>query len=391
MLEKLPLLALSAASCVITYLAQRAGGAVAGAEVLPFGRRTANALASYITYIEKTFYPVDLSFFYPYPEAIPTWQWASAAAVLAVVTVLVILQVRRRPYLAVGWLWFVGMLVPVIGLVQVGEQALADRYTYLPLIGLFIMIVWGAADLAAARRLPAAVPAALGIVAVLVCGWLAHEQAACWANTVELAGHALTINPKNYVASDALAYHYLAQGDLENAAAAAEAAVDAEPKYACGWVNLADRAVSPGPTERPRPPRVRALDLGYSTPETLSTLGAILARQGRPAEAESPLRLAIALAPDMANAHNDLAQVLIAQGKAADAFAEAEEACRLTNRRVPMCLGTLAAAYAASGRWSEAAAAAREAAAVAEHLGHPDMAGVYNRRAALYELGQPWR
>jgi protein O-mannosyl-transferase len=389
-LEKLPLLALSAASCIVTFLAQRAGGAVAGSEDLTFSRQAANALVSYGTYVEKTFNPAHLSFFYPYPAEIPVWQWAIAAVTLAAASLLVLLHLRHRPYLAVGWFWFIGMLVPVIGLVQVGQQAMADRYTYLPLVGLFILIVWGTADFFAARRMSALVPTTAAAAAIVGCAILACQQAGFWANSETLAHWALYNNSRNHVADDVLAYHFLLEGDNKEAAKYAEAAVAANPKYAYGWLNLATarrRLNKPEELVKAEAAARKALDLEFPRPRpaTLHTYGTILLLLNRPADAEAPLREAVRLAHDMFMAHNDLAQALIAQGKAADAVAKAETACLLTNRGNPLCLGTLSTAYAASGRLDMAAATAREAAAVAGQLGDTSKAADYARRAEYYE------
>jgi len=142
--EKLPLFGLSAASCFMTYHAQKAGHAVAELNLLPLGVRAANGVCSYVSYLGKTIWPARLAALYPHPDrTIPEWQTVVSALIMIAITVLVIRALRSRPYLAVGWLWFVGTLVPVIGLVQVGEQAMADRYTYIPLIGIFIMVAWG--------------------------------------------------------------------------------------------------------------------------------------------------------------------------------------------------------------------------------------------------------
>ena len=152
LLEKIPLLSLSAASCVMTVIAQKNSGAVAKISIVPFSQRIGNALVSYCDYILKTFWPVDLAVFYPHPiKSLAGWKVAVSLAVLVVITIAVIL-LRRRRYLLVGWLWYLGTLVPVIGLVQVGGQAMADRYTYIPLTGIFIMLAWLAGDFVAQRR-----------------------------------------------------------------------------------------------------------------------------------------------------------------------------------------------------------------------------------------------
>ena len=143
LLEKVPLLALSAASSVVTFLVQRSGGAVALLDQLPLGLRVENALIAWVTYIGAAVWPAKLAFFYPYPGSIPLWQPVLCGAVIAAVSVLVVRSFRRFPYLAIGWFWYLGTLIPVIGLVQVGSQARADRYMYVPMVGLSIMLAWG--------------------------------------------------------------------------------------------------------------------------------------------------------------------------------------------------------------------------------------------------------
>src|SRR5262249_14909918 len=148
-LEKVPLLLLVAGGCVMTWYAQRSGGEIRSFDELPLGARIANALVSYVRYLIMTVWPHDLAPFYPYPhEALRLWQVIGSAAFLSGITLLAIASIRRLPYLFVGWFWYLGTLTPVIGLVQVGEQALADRYTYLPLVGLFLAGAWGLGDLA---------------------------------------------------------------------------------------------------------------------------------------------------------------------------------------------------------------------------------------------------
>jgi len=155
-LEKIPFLALTIVSCVITFLAQRSE-AVVSLEQRPLGLRVGNALVSYVSYLGKTFWPAKLAIIYPLPNQIPVWQIAGAAVVLALISFLVWRARKTNPYLLVGWLWFLGTLVPVIGIVQVGGQALADRYTYVPLIGVFIALAYGAADVAARFRISSTV------------------------------------------------------------------------------------------------------------------------------------------------------------------------------------------------------------------------------------------
>ena len=168
--EKIPFFALSALSCVLTFLVQRACGAMIPLAKTPFELRVANALVAYARYLGKTFWPAKLAVFYPYSHlSVDSWQVMGAALLLLIATVAIVLAARKQPCLLIGWLWFLGTLVPVIGLVQVGKQALADRYTYLPHIGLFILIVWGSAAVIARLRRPRLISVVAAGLAV--AGW----------------------------------------------------------------------------------------------------------------------------------------------------------------------------------------------------------------------------
>ena len=195
--EKLPLLALSIVSSVVTFFAQRAGGAL---RTFPLPVRLENALISYAAYLGQMFWPKGLAVFYPYPQSPAAWQAVIAGLVLAGITALALLAWKARPYLAVGWLWYLGTLVPVIGLVQIGSQSRADRYTYIPMTGITIMLAWGAAD--AVRKWPRAKNAMVGAGAVgcLACAALTWHQAGYWRNSEDLFQHAIDVTQDNAVA-----------------------------------------------------------------------------------------------------------------------------------------------------------------------------------------------
>ena len=209
---KLPLFALSAAAAVATYLVQRESGAVQALEQFPLGLRIENALVTYLVYLLRTIWPARLAAFYPYPAHIPLWQAALAAAPLAGITAAVLRLRRDRPYLAVGWLWFLGTLVPVIGLVQVGAQARADRYMYVPMAGLAIMLSWGIAELQW-KWAPAT-----AATFVAVCMALTAVQAGYWRSSETLFGHALDVTEGNY-----LAHHNLGVALAEDPSRTSEA------------------------------------------------------------------------------------------------------------------------------------------------------------------------
>jgi Tfp pilus assembly protein PilF len=215
-LEKLPLFALSAASSVITVWAQRSGGAMRSLQLYPFAVRFANALHSYAIYIWKTFWPSGFAVYYPLPgTALPVWKPALAALILCAISVIAWRQRKGRPYLLVGWLWFVGTLVPVIGIIQVGDQAMADRYAYLPLIGLFVALIWGAADLLESLHVGTLPRCALATLALAVFCWLTSQQLGYWQNSVTIWSRTLEITNGDLQVEKQLANALVTAGETQ--------------------------------------------------------------------------------------------------------------------------------------------------------------------------------
>lgn len=234
--EKMPLLAMSAASCIVTMAAQRSGGAV-HSEEFSLASRTSNAVVAYWRYIGKAFWPTDLAAFYPHTDKLPAWEVVFATALLLLVSASA-LTIRRKGYPLVGWLWFLGTLVPVIGLVQVGEQAMADRYAYLPFIGLFVAVVWGVADLARAKHWNSAY-LSLGVCAIVVAlSLLTYRQVGYWQNTKILWTHAVAVTGPNYMAEDSLGSAMMGEEKIGEAKRHFERAVAINPLDGFGLVNL---------------------------------------------------------------------------------------------------------------------------------------------------------
>jgi tetratricopeptide (TPR) repeat protein len=229
--EKLPFFALASAACVLTVVAQGGGNAFPDLAWLPLHTRILNAAAAYVFYVEKTIWPTGLAVYYPHARnALSVWTGLASIAVLLLVTALVLVARRRRPYLAVGWLWYLGMLVPVIGLVQVGGQAMADRYTYLPSIGLFVALGWGARDLAALHpRERVVVP--LCVVFTLLLAASTWQQVGRWRNSETLFEHTLAVTEKNIRVHDLLGLHLAGQNRLEAAIAQYRRALAIEPRF----------------------------------------------------------------------------------------------------------------------------------------------------------------
>ncbi len=293
--EKAPLFALSAASCVITYVAQHNSGAGRSTELLPLGIRIANAIFSYVSYIAKMLWPANLTPLYPHPGAhIPTWQVVGGALSLTLITFFTIRLRRKAPYLLVGWLWYVITLIPVIGLVQVGEQGMADRYTYVPLIGIFTAIAWLVA-LRTGKHLPRIALSAAAIVILAVLAVSSYRQVGHWRDNSTLTAHTMRATNSSGSAVVFLATGMAKDGDIDEAMALLQRYLES----------------------RPNEGRVHAL------------LGNMLLDQGRNDDAEPHLRAAVKLEPRLASAHSVLGALLAAKGQIHDARREVELAIRI--------------------------------------------------------------
>ncbi len=294
--EKIPFFGLAAASSVVTFFAQKSGGSVVPLEVLPLKVRMANALLSYAGYIGKAIWPCDLAVFYPHPAGnLPMWGAAGAGLLMAGICVLIVRFRVRFPYLAVGWFWYLGTLVPVIGIVHVGGQAMADRYTYVPLIGLSIMIAWGMPDVVARwrlRRIALSALVAPVVVALTICSW---SQLKHWRNHTTLFEHAVEVTTDNHLAHYNLGVILESQGKFEKAAL----------HYS------------------------KALQIKPHNPDFHYNLGVVLTRQGRLQQAISSFLDAVRLKPDYVEAHNNLGAVFHRQGKLREAIRHYSEALRL--------------------------------------------------------------
>ena len=326
--EKLPFFALAAASSVITFWAQRRAGAVAELDGLAAGARAANALVSAARYLLQTAWPARLAIFYPFraPSAAAV---AVAAVALGGISLLVARGARRHPAVAVGWLWYLITLLPVIGLVQVGNQAMADRYTYIPSVGLFIAVAWGAASIVPiARRGPVILGAAASLV-IVVCVVVAARQARVWRDSRTLFEHALEVTTDNYVAHNNLGRALAVAGDADEALAHYEAAVAINPGFAYAQENLGLLLGARGRGDEGLTHLRAAVAHKPRYPEGENNLGNALLRRGSFEEAIPHYRAALALDPELAEAHNNLGVALENVGRTEEAFQEWGEALRL--------------------------------------------------------------
>jgi tetratricopeptide (TPR) repeat protein len=394
-MEKIPLLLLSAGSSVVTFLVQRA--AVGFTEDLPVWPRISNALVAYVVYIRQMFWPVNLAVFYPHPEnRLPPWEIILALAILIAVTTAAIFLRRNAPYLITGWLWYLGMLVPVIGLVQVGWQGHADRYTYLPQIGLYIAATWAAADLTAPWRHQRKVLSAAAVVILALLAWGTTLQASYWRDSETLFTHALAVTSNNDVAENNLGIVYLRKGKLDQAISLLQSAVDLRPENSPAHENLAKALLQKGRVAEALVHYRKLLELQPDNMEVHNIVGTVLVQQGHVREGIEEWQKVLAIDPDNGNAMNNLAWVFATSPAASvrdapRAMRLAEQALRVSGGRIPIVLRTLAAAYAESGRFTEAIDTARRGLELAEAQGNSGLAAELRSTIALYQAGTPLR
>lgn len=331
--EKLPLFVLSGTSSVITLWVQRRGGAVGNLETYSGPSRLVNAAIAYLDYLRKTLWPADLAVFYPHEQhGLLAPKFLVATCTLAMISALAIRQRHRRPWLGVGWFWFVGMLVPVIGLVQVGEQGLADRYTYVPLIGIFILVAWGLAEALDARSIrPGWQPIAVAaiVLGLAVSAFGAHRQAQVWSDSVMLFEHALAVTEGNYVAHINLGLARSAADDLPGAIEHYALALEIHEESAVAHNNLG--AVLDGSGRRseaiPHYRRALAIDPGYV--QAMRNLGLALFAEGQIPEARTWIASAARGWPDDAASQYEWGTVLAHSSDWDGAIARFRDALRL--------------------------------------------------------------
>jgi Tfp pilus assembly protein PilF len=319
-LEKIPFFALSAVSCVITYIVQKNAGAVSNMRQLPLDIRIVNSLVSYFRYIQKMFVPTKLAILYPYMgEHPPVYVAVIIAIALLAVTILFLRLAKNHKYLLTGWFWYLGTLVPVIGLVQVGAQTHADRYTYISLIGLFIIIAWGANDLLKNYRYRTQLLAVAAVVILSALALSTIHQVGYWKNTFTMFEHTAAVTKKNARVHAILGLAYSAKKQYPQAAEHYEAALAIEPDFALPLTNL----------------------------------GCVYAETGNPQKAVELHQRAIELVPNFAHAHYNLATAYGKLNRHADAMAEFKKALELNPDIVEAHFG-LAIAYANSRLYEQA-------------------------------------
>src|SRR5438876_6784972 len=437
-LEKIPLLVLSAGACVITFVLQkRATGAI---PPLRFLWRVQNAFASYAIYVWETLWPTHLAVFYPHPnDTLAVWEIILAIGFLLAVTVAAVVFRSERPYLFTGWFWYLGMLVPVIGLVQVGEQGHADGYTYLPHIGLFLLAVWLAADVTAVRKSRSRFAVALAVVIVVALAWAAFIQTSYWRNSETLWTHALAVTSDNDVAHNNLGYLCVDRGELDKAISHFETALrirstKRDPHYSVGsafmQINLADALGRKGQADEAMVHYEEAIKLQPNYADAYYNRGNALFAEGYIDEAMADWEKTLQIQPNDADAHTCLGNALLRRGSIKEAMVHYETAMTLapedphsriniawvlatapdasirdgikavefaqravepSGGRDPKFLRTLAAAYAESGRFSEAITTTKQAIMIATMQGKAGLAHVLEEDVGLYRAHVPLR
>jgi Tfp pilus assembly protein PilF len=346
---------LALVSAFVTFEAQRRGGAVAGTEALPVGQRIANALVSTATYLGKACVPTDLAIFYPYPSGgIPPWKLLTSSVVVGGLTILALLWIRTRPWIALGWAWFLVTLLPVIGLVQVGEQSMADRYTYLPFVGPSLALA-----LEAPRLLGNRVPIVLGLGAALVWIGLTRAQTALWRDDETLFRHAATVVDRNWLAHYRLGFALGEQDRDEEALAQYQAALAIRPNYADPYNNIGQLQAKLGRPAEALASYDRALALVPDLAPAHGNRGNALDDLNRFPEAEQAYREALRIDPELAEVHNDFGVALAKQGRYEEGIVELREAIRRKPRYGSAYLN-LSRAQHEFGRLDEAIESLRE-------------------------------
>jgi len=359
-LEKIPFFTLSAVSCLVTFLVQQKAGAVAVLTRFSVSARIGNAFVSYARYLEKTFWPVSLATPYPYVEHWP-WECIVSAVILFVgLCVAAVWLGRKFPFGFTGWFWFVGTLVPVIGLVQVGGQSMSDRYGYVPLIGLFIILAWGGGELWSRRCLPKPFLVLVVVLLLVASAWLTRIQVGCWQNTEMLFRHALAVTENNYTACVNLGTCLSARGDVQGAVNCYYQALRMNPSEPSVLYDLGNGFAKLGMWDEAIANYRKALEISPNQADILDNLGFALAAKKQYAEAIMNFEAALKIDPDSAAAHNNLATVLFIQKRFNEAVRHYREALRLQPGN-PQIYGNLGDALVKQGQTTEAVRCYQEA------------------------------
>jgi len=328
-LEKIPFLALAAVASVVTFVVQQREGAVKAVANLSLAARSGNAMIAYCRYLGKLLWPRDFAFFYPHPGDWPLVLVLLAVGLLLTITVVLVVNRRRYPFLLVGWLWYCGTLVPALGLVQVGEQAMADRYTYVPLIGTLICAIWGFHELTRSWRFQVTGVSVAASAVAAVSLLLTREQLGYWRNSEALFRHAIEVTENNYLAHNLLGVALGRQGRADEAITELQEAIRLRPAYAEAHSNLGAALGAQGQLDQAIGQFQETIRLKPDYAEAHNNLGVALDRQGRVDEAVSQSQEATRLRPDYAATHYNLGNALLNKGQVDEGIRQLQQAIRL--------------------------------------------------------------
>ncbi len=395
--EKVPLLVPVVISSILTFRAQSSMGAVKSLEVFSLKVRVANAFVSYVSYVVKAIWPVNLAVFYPHlRDLLPWWQVIGSAMLVAAACFWAIRVSKRYPYVLVGMFWYFGTLVPVIGLVQAGSQAMADRYMYVPLIGLFILITWGVSDLLTPwryKQLGLAIAAGVVISALMICTWF---QLRHWKNSITLYRHALHVTPNNGIAHFGLGNVLDHQGKLDQAIIHYSKSLQIYPNYVRAHNSLGAAFARKGNVQKAIYHYNQALRIDPESSGVYANLGKVFMNQGMTAKAIHNYQEALRINPDIIMALYNLSWIFATHenDKFRDgekAFKLAQKLCELTGYNQAFALDALAAAHAENGRYDEAVKTARKGLKLALRDGSEELAVGLTKRLEFYQAGHSFR
>jgi tetratricopeptide (TPR) repeat protein len=358
--EKIPFFALSAISSIVTAIGQQKVGAIESLEILPIGARIGNALISYIRYIGMTIYPHGLAVFYPHKGTPSAWEVVLAAAFLLIATLIIIRWAAKMPYLAMGWLWYLGTLVPVIGIIQVGMQSMADRYTYIPVIGLFVATAWAVPDIARNwryRQYILMTGAGIVLSALMFLTWM---QVKYWQNSITLFEHAIQVTDNNYLAHNNLGFALSDAGKREEAIAHYREAIRIKPSYENAHFNLGNHLSAQGRTDEAILCYQEALRLRPNYAKAHNNLAALLISKKMFKEAIGHYQEALKTDPSNSGTHYNLGVAWMSIDHFEDAIGQFQEAARI-NPRFIEAHNAWGIALARSGKTGEAIDHFREA------------------------------
>jgi protein O-mannosyl-transferase len=407
--EKVPFFVLGVLISAITVYTQRECGYLSALSDLGISGRLINATLSYGRYLALTVWPVHLAF-YSMPQVFPIWLAVGVALLLLAISLGALWAARTRPYLAFGWIWYLVTLLPVIGLLQVGRQSHADRYTYVPLIGIFALLVWGAYDLTRRLRYQPLILSALALAAALPCIALTRRQLPYWKNMETLARHALKVTENNDAAQNVLGVVLFKKGQVDEAIGQFQTTLRLNPRHAQAQYNLGVAFVRKGQVDEAIRCYQEAIRLSPDYAEAHNNLGSALGSKGQMDEAIRQFQEAVRLKPDYAEAHNNLGLALNAKGQSDEAKAHFLRAVELrphfTQARYNLVqallrtgqtqeaisqLSALAAAYAEIRHFDEALAMAQKALQLASSQTNNALADVLRAQIRSYQAGSPFR